>query len=114
MHIPSLVPDRHSFLPLLKEAEASGQAFVYRRVPWGKNLYIHPETVIVITNILCRLYDHHREDLLDHVPLEMTKLTMKCWELQTSQARYRHMFKIIEPIEREFHQYELVFIDRKK
>lgn len=113
MHIPFLVPDRHNFLTLLKEAEASGQVFVYRRVPWGKNLYIHHETVAVIINILCRLYDHHREDLLDLVPLEMTRLTMKCWELQINQVRYRRMFKIIEPVERESHQHEFIFMERK-
>lgn len=107
------MPDRHNFLPLLKETRADNQAFAYRRVPWGKNLYIHSETVKVIVDIMLRLHDDHREELLDLVPLKMTTLAMRCWELQTHQVRYRYMFKRMEPVAREFYQYEFEFMEKK-
>lgn len=114
MNILAQAPDKMNFLPLLKEALANNHHFAYKRVPWGRNFYIHQDTARVITYILDRLDDGYRADLLELVPLHMTKLAMECWKIKGDQVKYRHWFKYQELPQREFHQHELEFMEEKR
>ena len=113
MNILITVPDKTNFLSLLKEALADNQPYAYKRVPWGRSFYIHQDTVQTMVEILGRLDDGYRDDLLECVPLRMTELAMKCWEIKENQIKFRNWFKYREPSEREYYQYEFEFIRRK-
>ncbi len=108
MPVP-LVPDSTNFLQLLKANLGSKALFEYKRVPWGRSFFIHAETVAAMIKVLEWLDDGYRDDFLDLVPLRMTELTMKCWEIKSQPWKYRYMLRYREPEEEKHDQYIFEF-----
>lgn len=104
------VPDRDNFMPLLKEALTNDTAFEYRSIPEGRSIFLYQEAAGVIIDVLGWLSDDYRQNFLNLVPLHITELSMKCWDIKSRPWQYRHMLRYREPERPEHQQYELTLV----
>ncbi|MCB9982274.1 MAG: hypothetical protein H6861_01180 [Rhodospirillales bacterium] len=87
------VPTPETLLPLMEMALKEGGTFAYRmNEDSTRPFYVHPDTVAVAVKIMNLLKPESRQELLDKVPMEMTSIFMKCWEIEDSPEKFQAHF----------------------
>ena len=107
------VPTRQTFTPLLKQALESGRPFAYRpSEECTRPFFVPLDNVVVVLEVLEWVEESYREDFLDLVPKEMTRLLLTCLEIKTDPFSHHHKLRYRETTATPAMQLELQLEDK--